>query len=42
MKIKLYARLIIEGAITLEDVPQKYRMAVENLVEEMQQTFDNQ
>lgn len=29
MKIKLYARLIIEGAITIEDVPLKYRMAVE-------------
>lgn len=36
MKIKLYARLIIEGAITLEDVPQKYKMAVEAEVERLQ------
>jgi len=35
MKIKLYARLIIEGAITIEDVPLKYRMAVEAEVERM-------
>ena len=36
MKIKLYARLIIEGEITLEEVPQKYRMAVEAEVEKLQ------
>ena len=36
MKIKLYARLIIEGAITIEDVPLKYRMAVEAEVERLQ------
>ena len=35
MKIKLYARLIIEGAITLEDVPLKYRMAVEAEIEKI-------
>ena len=35
MKIKLYARLIIEGAIAIEDVPLKYRMAVEAEVERM-------
>lgn len=36
MKIKLYARLIVEGALTLDDVPQKYKMAVEAEVERLQ------
>ena len=28
-RIKLYARLIIEGAMSIEEIPLKYRMAVE-------------
>lgn len=32
-RIKLYARLIIEGAMSIEEIPLKYRMAVETEVE---------
>ena len=35
IKIKLYARLIIEGAITLDEVPNDIRMAVETEVEKI-------
>lgn len=35
MRIKLYARLVIEGAISIEEVPLKYRMAVETEVEKI-------
>ena len=33
--IKVYANLVYNGLITLEDVPQKIRMAVEVCVEKM-------
>ena len=33
--IKVYANLVYNGLITLEDVPQKIRMAVEIRVEKM-------
>lgn len=33
--IKVYANLVYNNVITLEDVPQKLRMAVEARVEEM-------
>lgn len=35
MKIKLYARLIIEGAMDLDDVPMEYRLAVEMEIAEI-------
>ena len=35
MRAKLYARLIVEGAITIEDVPEKYRLATEADVEKL-------
>lgn len=36
MKVKLYARLVLEGAMTLEEVPEKYRLAVELEIEKLQ------
>ena len=35
--IKVYANLIINGVLTLEDVPQKLRLAVESKIEEMKE-----
>ena len=40
--IKVYAYLVYRGIKTLEDVPEKIRLAVDNAVEELKQTFDNQ
>ena len=34
--VKIYANLIIAGIKTLEDVPEKLRLAVETLVNELQ------
>lgn len=33
--VKIYANLIIAGVKTLDDVPEKLRLAVETLVNEM-------
>lgn len=36
-RIKLYARLIIEGVMSIEEVPMKYRLAVETEINKMRQ-----
>lgn len=35
--IKIYANLVINGLKTLEEVPEKYRLAVETLINELMQ-----
>ena len=35
--IKVYANLVINGLKTLEEVPEKYRLAVETLINELMQ-----
>lgn len=34
-KIKIYANLVINGMKTLDEIPEKYRLAVETLVNDM-------
>lgn len=33
--IKIYANLVINGLKTLDEVPEKYRLAVETLINEL-------
>jgi len=35
--IKIYANLVINGLKTLEEIPEKYRLAVETLINELMQ-----
>lgn len=35
--IKIYANLVINGLKTLDEVPEKYRLAVETLINELMQ-----
>ena len=38
IRIKLYARLVIEGVMSIEEIPLKYRLAVETEINKMRQS----
>jgi hypothetical protein len=39
--VKVYANLIYEGVLTIEDVPTKLRLAVETRLEELYRAVSN-
>ena len=39
--IKVYANLVLKGKKTLDEVPEKIRLAVETLVREVQENENN-
>lgn len=39
--VKIYANLIYEGVLTVEDVPKKLRLAVETRLEELRKAASN-